>query len=240
MATPPAAGRAPAPDAGSRRAIAATICSLERATARSSRRASAAAGEERIDCAASNCRARSTSAGMVYRSKPVADEKLDDEAAAAACPCGSAQPLDRCCGPLLDGAAAATAEALMRSRYSAHVLGRVDYIVETHDPATRGRVDRAAVERWARDSQWLGLQILARVRGGAADEDGVVEFTASYRAGGAARVHHERSRFRRHHGRWCYVDGDIVALAPVRRAPSVGRNDPCPCGSGKKHKRCCG
>ncbi len=28
--------------------------------------------------------------------------------------------------------------------------------------------------------------------------------------------------------------------APVRSAPQVGRNEPCPCGSGKKHKRCCG
>lgn len=27
--------------------------------------------------------------------------------------------------------------------------------------------------------------------------------------------------------------------APIRRAQRVGRNDPCPCGSGKKHKKCC-
>ena len=26
----------------------------------------------------------------------------------------------------------------------------------------------------------------------------------------------------------------------VRQTPRVGRNDPCPCGSGKKFKKCCG
>ena len=156
------------------------------------------------------------------------------------CPCGSGVALEACCGPLHEGAAAATAEALMRSRYSAHVLGHVDYILATHDAATRGRLDRRAVERWARESEWLGLAIVARERGGAGDDDGVVEFKATYRAGGATIVHHERSRFRRDDGRWFYVDGDIVKPAPVRRAASAGRNDPCPCGSGKKYKRCCG
>jgi SEC-C motif-containing protein len=121
----------------------------------------------------------------------------------------------------------------MRSRYTAHVLGRVDYIVDTHDARTRGGIDRAAVERWARGSEWLGLRIVAA-------GDDVVEFQATYRAGGATLVHHERSRFARRDGRWCYVDGDIVKPAPVRRAAGVGRNDPCPCGSGKKHKKCCG
>lgn len=27
---------------------------------------------------------------------------------------------------------------------------------------------------------------------------------------------------------------------PEERAPKIGRNDPCPCGSGKKYKKCCG
>ncbi|HEY2745834.1 MAG TPA: YchJ family metal-binding protein [Polyangia bacterium] len=124
------------------------------------------------------------------------------------CPCGSGRPLDRCCGPLLDGTAAAeTAEALMRSRYSAHVLGRIDYIIATHDAESRDAVDRAAVERWARQSEWLGLVIVARERGGRDDDSGVVEFKATYRRRGAIVVHHERSRFRRRDGRWFYRDG---------------------------------
>src|SRR5690242_10325326 len=148
------------------------------------------------------------------------------------CPCGSGAALAACCGPLLDGAPAATAEALMRSRYTAHVLHRIDYIIETHDAATRGALDRGAIERWARESEWLGLRIVAREAGGDADTRGVVEFQATYRSRGAPLVHHERSRFVRREGRWFYVDGDAVKPAPARRAASVGRNDPCPCGSG--------
>ena len=105
----------------------------------------------------------------------------------------------------------------------------------------RAAVDRAAVERWARDSTWLGLTILARERGGAGDDDGIVEFEAAYRTSAGARiVHRERSLFRRREGRWFYVDGDVVKNAPAKRAEAPGRNDPCPCGSGKKYKRCCG
>jgi SEC-C motif-containing protein len=158
------------------------------------------------------------------------------------CPCGTGRPFDRCCGPLIDGSAVAeSAEALMRSRYSAHVRGAIDYLVETYDPDTRASVDRAATARWARESEWLGLTVLATEAGGPADERGIVEFEARYRsAGGAPQVHRERSRFRRHDGRWTYVDGTALKPAPVVRAASVGRNDPCPCGSGKKHKKCCG
>ena len=130
----------------------------------------------------------------------------------------------------------------MRSRYSAHVLARVDYLVATHDAESRDGVDRAAVERWARQSEWRGLEIVAREAGGAGDDEGLVEFRATYRdrAGGAVVVHHERSRFRRRDGRWYYRDGTTVKAAPARRAAEVGRNDACPCGSGKKYKRCCG
>ena len=123
------------------------------------------------------------------------------------CPCGSGARLDACCGPILVADDAPTAEALMRSRYTAHVLGQVDYLVDTHDPATRGGLDRAAIARWALGSTWLGLSILATVRGGRDDDDGIVEFEAAYASGGARHVHRERSRFRRCDGRWRYVSG---------------------------------
>ena len=37
-------------------------------------------------------------------------------------------------------------------------------------------------------------------------------------------------------------DQSVIELtpAPIRNGPKVGRNDPCPCGSGKKYKNCCG
>ena len=76
--------------------------------------------------------------------------------------------------------------------------------------------------------------------GGPDDQEGVVEFIARYRTGGSAHAHHERSRFRRVDGRWYFVDGQMVKPTPVRAAPTVGRNAPCPCGSGKKYKRCHG
>jgi SEC-C motif domain protein len=69
----------------------------------------------------------------------------------------------------------------------------------------------------------------------------MVEFVARYRMGGAEHAHHERATFQRHDGRWYFEDGDIVKARPVvREAPKVGRNEPCPCGSGKKFKKCHG
>jgi SEC-C motif-containing protein len=129
----------------------------------------------------------------------------------------------------------------MRSRYTAYVRGDIDYIVTTHDPATQDEVDRETTEVWARESEWAGLTILAREEGGPTDERGMVEFVARYRAKGHDLTHHERSRFRRVDGRWYYVDGKVLKPPPVVRAePKTGRNDPCPCGSGKKFKRCHG
>jgi SEC-C motif-containing protein len=149
--------------------------------------------------------------------------------------------LAACCGPYVDGTVAApTAEALMRSRYSAHVLGAIDYLMATWDDSVRAAVDRAAVADWVRSSEWLGLTVMATEAGAVDDESGVVEFEARYRSGGVGHVHHERSRFRRRGGRWYFVDGDVVPASPAARAKTPGRNDPCSCGSGKKYKKCCG
>jgi SEC-C motif-containing protein len=157
------------------------------------------------------------------------------------CPCCSGQPYATCCGPLLDhGVPARTAEALMRSRYTAFARGAIDYLIDTHHPSTRASVDRASVARWSRSATWLGLEVLAVERGGPGDDDGVVEFRASYSESGAERVHREQSTFRRLDGRWCYVDGEAVRAQPAARGAKVGRNDPCPCGSGRKYKKCCG
>ncbi len=135
----------------------------------------------------------------------------------------------------------ATAAELMASRYVAYTTGAVDYLIETHDPKTRSEIDRKATEEWSRRAEWLGLEIVRTERGGPDDSDGLVEFTARYKRDGQELVHHELSTFRRVDGRWYFVDGDRPASAPVRRAsPKVGRNDPCPCGSGKKQKKCCG
>ena len=82
------------------------------------------------------------------------------------CPCGSGAGLDACCGPIVDGAAARTAEALMRSRYTAYVLGNFCHLERTHAPETRGTFDRAAAEAAAGSIEWTGLEVRATSGGG--------------------------------------------------------------------------
>jgi SEC-C motif-containing protein len=157
------------------------------------------------------------------------------------CPCGKGESLETCCGPILGGAAAATAEALMRSRYTAYVVGNIDHVVATHDPATQDIVDRDASLAWSKQSEWLGLQVVSTEKGGAADDTGIVEFIARFAVAGRIQQHHERSRFQKIDGRWFYMQGDMLKAKPTEReAPKVGRNEPCPCGSGKKYKKCHG
>jgi len=157
------------------------------------------------------------------------------------CPCGGAS-FETCCGPYLKGERPApTAEALMRSRYTAYTVQEIDYVLGTHDPASRDEVDREGAATWAREADWQGLEIVATEAGGEADDAGVVEFIARYAAKGAAVAHHERSTFKRIDGRWYERDRAMVRPKPVvREGAKVGRNDPCPCGSGKKYKKCHG
>ena len=158
------------------------------------------------------------------------------------CICGIDDSTETHCGAIIRGdRAARTAEELMRSRYAAYALGEVDYILSTHAPEATDDVDREAIEEWASSSEWDSLEIVSTEAGDEGDDDGVVEFIARYTVQGAAQAHHERATFRKEEGKWVFVEGDIVKPKPVvREGPKIGRNDPCPCGSGKKHKKCCG
>ena len=148
------------------------------------------------------------------------------------CPCGSGAPLEACCGPVIAGSPAPTAEVLMRSRYTAFVQGNI-----THIRSTYAREHRADVSNDLPSVDWTGLEIMGTSGGGAGDDTGTVDFAAHYRQDGTLRTHRENSNFHREDGRWLYVDGVIAPQAP---AGKTGRNDPCPCGSGKKFKKCCG
>ncbi len=129
----------------------------------------------------------------------------------------------------------------MRSRYSAYAVGAIDYLGDTLHPDYRSDWDRDATARWASHSDWLNLEIRDTEAGGEDDDEGFVEFVAHFEENGEHKVHHERSRFQRHGGRWYYVDGQLPKPVTLRKdGPKVGRNDPCPCGSGKKFKKCCG
>lgn len=155
------------------------------------------------------------------------------------CPCGSGRDYAACCQPIIKGGARApTAEALMRSRYTAYVKGEVDYIM--HSCVQDDGIDEDATRNWSQKADWKGLRIVRTEKGGPADTDGVVEFVASYTMDGLKDEHHETARFVRQDGSWLYESGDVKTATVVRSAPKVGRNDPCPCGSGKKYKQCCG
>jgi SEC-C motif domain protein len=122
------------------------------------------------------------------------------------CPCGTGLPFPECCGRLHDGTVtAATAEQLMRSRYSAFAVEDAAYLLATWHSTTRPRtldLDR--------NVRWTGLDVLATTGGSLLSTEGTVEFRAHYVADGRTGAQHENSRFVREGGRWCYLDG--VAL----------------------------
>lgn len=120
------------------------------------------------------------------------------------CPCGSGDVLASCCGPLLEGTPASTAERLMRSRYTAFALGDADHLLATWHVSTRPTgIDLDDDLRWRR------LVIVDRTGGGPFDREGVVEFEAFWSQGGERGSLRERSRFVREDRRWFYVDGEI-------------------------------
>jgi SEC-C motif-containing protein len=163
-------------------------------------------------------------------------------AAATDCPCGSKKPFSACCDPYITGKAPApTAEALMRARYSSYATGRIDFIEKTHAPESRADFDRKASEKWAKDSTWRGLNVVATKDGGAGDATGVVSFIAGFAQAGKDYEHHEIATFRKEGATWLFVDGKSPkADTVVNTGPDVGRNDPCHCGSGMKFKKCHG
>lgn len=122
------------------------------------------------------------------------------------CPCGTGLAYDECCGPLHAGRAAATAEQLMRSRYSAFVVGDTAHLLASWHPRTRPaslELDEA--------TRWTGLEILAVEAGGLLAAEGTVEFRASYQRDGEPGAQQERSRFTKVDGRWVYLDGVTTA-----------------------------
>ncbi|WP_421861929.1 YchJ family protein [Motiliproteus sp.] len=150
------------------------------------------------------------------------------------CPCGSGQAYGLCCGPAIDGSRpAATAEALMRSRFSAFATAQPGYLFHSAHPDFRNGL--SPDQPLDAQTCWLQLQILDTEAGKETDRVGRVHFIATYvDENGYGRLQ-ENSRFEQIEGRWYYLDGDlsIKGFKPERNAP-------CPCGSGNKFKRCCG
>ena len=159
-------------------------------------------------------------------------------AAQQSCPCASGLAFMACCGRYINQSESApTAEALMRSRYTAYVRCDETYLVQTWHASTRPtQLELDDVS--AGDMHWLSLGIVSVKSGQVEDKKGRVEFVAHYRLNSRLEMLHETSRFLKEDGQWYYLDGEIHA--PKNEPEKTARNAPCHCGSGKKYKRCCG
>ncbi|KKO09663.1 hypothetical protein LCGC14_0031570 [marine sediment metagenome] len=120
----------------------------------------------------------------------------------------------------------------MRSRYCAYTLGLINYLVSTTLPAQQAMLDTQAMALWSQSSQWLGLSIDRSLGGEPGSSRAQVTFTARWAdPDGSQHSHQECSEFQKLGDRWFFID-------PNHRL-KAGRNEPCPCGSGRKFKQCC-
>lgn len=147
----------------------------------------------------------------------------------ASCPCGSEKIYQDCCGLYIsDKEVAPTAQALMRSRYTAYSLGNIDYIEETMFGPAAEDFNASQAKAWALSANWKQLIVVNSFVQN--EKLAYVEFMAFYEIDCQQKIIHEQSEFHYFQGKWRYFDGIV---------PKIGRNDHCPCGSGKKYKKCC-
>lgn len=147
------------------------------------------------------------------------------------CPCGSGNTRANCCQPVLDDhRIAETAEQLMRSRYTAFVVRHDKHILASWHAKTRPQT----LNHDDNPVRWLGLEIHCSSDGRLSDTAGIVEFTSSYLEDGQLCRLREKSNFLREGDLWYYLNGDCKV-----QHEKISRNQTCPCGSGKKFKRCC-
>lgn len=137
----------------------------------------------------------------------------------------------------IDGAKPDSAERLMRSRYSAFVLVKPEYIVKSTLPAQQKLLDIQAIENWAKETDWAGLEIVTHTPK-LGKRHAQVEFKAYFKTPEGLQAHHELSAFVKvtdkadNDARWYFLDPTV--------SMSVSQKQPCICGSGEKFKRCCG
>jgi len=153
------------------------------------------------------------------------------------CPCGAGPAFSSCCGPLLARERpAASAEALMRSRFTAHVVGDFEHLHRTYLGTAK---EPYVPDPEAGGTDWTRLVIHSHETGAKPDH-ATVDFTAYFRKEGGEEALHEKGEFKRVDGTWYYARPIRQGPAPIRATQAkVGRNEPCPCGSGRKFKQCC-
>lgn len=147
------------------------------------------------------------------------------------CYCCSDISYSHCCEPFLTRQRLPEEpEQLMRSRFSAYCTANYQYILDTYCAVARASLTKASLAEHAEESTWFALQIIPQ------EHTNVVEFKAFYFHMGSPQVLHETSDFEIESGRWVYTQGKIHSDSGN---VTIGRNDPCPCLSGKKFKQCC-
>jgi len=168
------------------------------------------------------------STALTPLSKPVAGQP---------CPCGSGLDFSVCCEPIITGQRkAATAEQLMRARFTAHVANANEFLHYSYLPSSKHPYIE---ETGTAPLPWTRLVIHAHEPEVKPDVSNV-EFTAYFKAdNGAEGLMQEKSEFHRINGNWIFARTLRQGPAPIKTAVKAGRNDPCPCGSGKKYKQCC-
>ena len=150
------------------------------------------------------------------------------------CPCGSRKKFSYCCEKYhLAKESPATAEQLMRSRYTAFCTGNIDYLVATLHPDKRKKSDARELAKTINNTTWLGLTIVSTTQGKKKDIIGYVEFMAAFKIDKPQQLH-ERSKFVKEDGKWFYVDGEFLPDLVLKG------NDKCWCGSQKKYNKCHG
>ena len=159
------------------------------------------------------------------------------------CPCGTGFTYTDCCGPLIRGVGHAdTPEDLMRSRYTAFALKDWDYLKSSLHPGEKNYSYNLIKNQ--NDVRWTRLEVLGSKIGGEFDEEGEVSFVAHFTENGERKTMKEISKFFKVGGKWFYSPKGSKSFATTKTIQSkktkVGRNEPCPCRSGKKFKKCCG
>jgi SEC-C motif-containing protein len=154
------------------------------------------------------------------------------------CPCGTGKKFGECCLPILKKQKpAADAEQLMRSRFSAHVAHDFEHLHRTHLESSKEPFEP---DPQAGGTNWTRLKILSHEK---SPKPGfsTVDFIAYFQDGEEEKSLHEKAEFQNIEGTWYYIRALREGPAPIKKTQaSVGRNDPCPCGSGKKYKKCHG
>ncbi len=165
------------------------------------------------------------------------EEKFVPPSADKPCPCGTGKKYGECCLPIIKKTKpAADAEALMRSRFSAHVARDYEHLHRTHLESSKEPYE--SEPEGAGGTNWTRLKILSHEKGLKPDFS-YVDFTAYFQEGEEEKALHEKAEFQKIDGTWFYIRALRQGPAPIKKTEAtVGRNDPCPCGSGKKYKQC--